>query len=203
MTRLTYAWGDDLIESGDIGLESFDMSIMQSDTPDQDFPYFKPINIVVENGIYYVNIYTCCATNRTDNYSKLLTWFGSLKETDVVKLTISSLLIGIPIQHHLGLIGAIFRCKANIKIQLDTIVSDNLAYFYLVADEIEAGYAGSLFIPSYIDSRQDSKSSPWKVIHDFVVEIIDYAVSRGTLTQDEASRLNNGKYVIIPKERFL
>jgi hypothetical protein len=202
MSINNYSWGDDLIESGDIGLESFESNLTQSNDIDNDAPFFKPINIVVENGIYYVNIYTCCATNRTDNNAKLLEFLGSLKETDVVKLTISSLLIGIPIQAHLSLIGAIYRCKAKIEIQLDTIVSDNLAYFYLVANSINKGYAGSLFIPSYIDSRQDHKSSPWRVVHDFVQEIIDHAVAKGVLTQEEADRLNSGKHVIIPNDRF-
>jgi hypothetical protein len=202
MTIIT--WADEFIETGDFGLESFSGDISQDVTGlNTVVPYFKPVNTVVENGTYYTTIYACCALNRSVLCQQLMIWLGSLKETDVVKLSITAMSTGIPIQFNLSLLAAIVRCKATIEIQLDSIVCDNLAYFYLAADKINVGYGGSLFIPSYIDSRQESKSTNWKIVHDFVQELVDRGFSKGILLEDEVERLNNGKHVVVPNARLI
>lgn len=198
------SWGDDLIPTVDnIGIESLDGQLTQGPSSDSKTPsYFNPINVVVENGIYYVNIYLCATHNNSAHKQKFLIWLASLKDTDYIKLTVSSLLIGVPIQHYIDILAAIRRSKATVDIQLDSIVTDELAYFYLIADKVTVGCCAGLFIPSYVDSRQEDKSTPWKVVHDFLSWIIEEAVTKSILTEEDADRLNSGKHVIIASAVF-
>lgn len=195
-----YAWGSDLISLDNVGLEAF-----KSEGPNpvpQSHPNFKPINIVIENGIYYTTLYVCCITPRSEACQKLMMWFASLRSTDYVKLSVASLLTDIPVVYYLPILGALVRSKATIEIQLDTIVCDTLAYFYLAADKIKLGSSGALLIPSYADAPTDTKSTPWKVVNDFITYLVNEGEHTGVLTQDDVERLHDGKSVIVHPDRF-
>lgn len=193
--EIKYTWGADLVSEDNLGLEALNDSFVHP-------CHRNPINIVVENGVIYVTAYVCGAMNHTPENQKFLIWLDSLKQTDYVKLSVSSVYMNIPIKNHLSLLAAIKRCKATIEIQLDTIVSDTLAYFYLVANKIKLGSSGALLIPSYLDSDKESKSGPWKAVHDFIQILVDDAELKGILTVDDATRLHDGKSVVIPNDRF-
>lgn len=203
-------WGTDLIPRGEnvdlnIGLESFnpDMNQRPSTTANDAMLNFKPVNIIVENGLFYATIYVCDSFDGSQTSQKLAIWLASLKDTDYVHLTLSSLLYEVPLPSLLGLMSAIASTKAKIDIHLDQIVADGLAYFYLLADKITKGTEGALFVPSYVDQREEDKSGPWKAVHDFYMWVVDEAITKGLLTADEASKLHRGSHVIIPDDRFV
>jgi hypothetical protein len=191
-----------MYDQGTMALESITSDLTQGPAVPATPSFFKPVNIAVKNGIHFVTIYACEMINREKSGQAILLFFESLKADDHVKLTISSTMMGLPIQVYLPLLGAISRCVAEIEIQLDSIVCDELAYFYLAAPKINKGTAGALYIPSYLDSRYEDKSVPWLAVNDFVAYLVDQAVARGLLTSDEANRLHGTKPVSIPNDRF-
>jgi len=191
------------LKADNIGLEYFDATISQGPTPPGGAPYFNPTNITIENGVYYATIYVCVCDNDSLIAQRLALWFGSLKETDHVKLSIASRMTNIPLSRLTTVLGAIANTKATVEIMLDQIVIDGLAYFYLLAERVCVRECGALFIPSYIDNRVEDTSKPWQAVHDFYTWIVENAVSLGRLTQEEGDRLNRGQHVIIPKGRFL
>ena len=198
----TLGWGHDMATTDGIALESFHERFEQSNNNPNAPAYFKPVNISVERGIHYVTMYACVVTGNETKLQQLLMWFGSLKETDYVKLTVLSLVLDIPANLHLPLLAAIVRCKATIEIQLNSLVGDTLAYYYLATPHVKTGAGGALFVPSYVDSRQEDKSTPWMAVHDFFSLLVQDALSRALIKEDEAHRLNNGQHVIIPLDRF-
>lgn len=198
-------FGDDLITSSNeniVGLESFSQNNVEVNVK-RNPPQYKPVNIVIENGIYYVTIYVCETVISPSLNESVMIWLDSLKPNDYVKLSVSSLLTGLLIHTHISLLAAIVRCKATIEIQLDTIVCDNLAYFYMAADKVNRQSGGALFIPSYIDSDVDKKSDTWVIIHEFVKELIDRSEGKGFLTPDEALSLHSGKPVVVSLANFV
>ena len=168
----------------------------------ENVPYFNPINITRENGIYYVTLYVCCVDNDSMLAQRLAIWLGSLKETDHIKLSVAATLTNIPFAALVTVMGALANTKAKIEILLDQIVIDGLAYFYLLADKVTALECGGLFVPSYVDQRREDTSVPWKAVHDFYEWIVSDAIVYGRLTEEEAERLNAGAPVVIPTERF-
>jgi len=204
--RTNIKWGDDLIapeQSDDIALESLTAGITATATTNRQLaPYFNPINIVVEDGIHYVTLYACCVGSDEKLIERFSVWLSQLKETDCIKLSVSALVTGIPFSEFVDLLGAFANTKAQVDIQLDQIVVDGLAYFYLLADKVTKGYAGALFIPSYTVQREEHASAPWKAVHDLYKWIVEEAVSRGRLTEEEAERLHSGNSVVVPATRF-
>lgn len=207
MTDYLSGWGDDLVRDPDfdnsnVGLESFNGEIAQGPSPTNPAPWFKPINIRVENGVQYATIYVCDAFDGTVSSQQLAIWAAGLKDTDYVHLTVMSLLIDVPLQSLLSVMSALASTKATVEIHVDMVVTDGLAYFYLLADKITRGSEGALFIPSYVDQRDQDKSGPWKAVHDFYAWVVDDAVSRQILTEEEGSKLHRGSHVIVPNDRF-
>ena len=197
-----YTWSEGLDSHNDhLGLETFNSVNDTAPAAVMD-PNFKPVNLVIENGIYYITVYLCACAGGTIENQKLLIWLSSLKDTDYVKLSVSSLYQDLSLYPYIALLGAITRSKANIEIQLDTVVCDNLAYFYLAATTINRKAGGAILIPSYLDARHEDKSTPWVVVHSSIRELIARALANNILTEDEAARLNDGQSVIIPSDRF-
>lgn len=208
------AWGEDMVTPTDgIGLESFGspMGDLTVHNPSQvtmgpvlvgSPGYFNPINISIENGVYYVTVYVCCVDNNSLLAQSLTLWFGSLKETDHVKLTVCSKITGIPPSALTTVLGALANTKATIEMILDQIVLDVLAYFYLLANKVTQKSCGALFIPSFIDQRSEDTSAPWKAVHDFYAWIVTDAVEAKRLSVEEGERLLGGEYVVIPQGRF-
>jgi hypothetical protein len=190
-----YGWGYDLFASDETGLES-----LGGNAPIN--AAFNPVNIISERGIYFVTIYICGVMKDTLLEQQIMVWFASLKPTDTVRLNIASSLTNLPLAPQLRLIAAIVRSEADINIQLDTIVTDSLAYYYLAADKVTVGDAGALFVPPYTDTRGDAKSVTWRVVHDFFSWLVDQASSKHILTEDEADKLKSGHHVILDKARF-
>lgn len=181
------------------GVEGY---ITQGPGPNGPPQFFNPANITVANGIYYATIYVCTVSNDTQLAQRLAQWFGSLRETDHVRLTVCSRMTNIPLACLTTVLGAIANTKATVEIMLDQIVIDGLSYFYLLAQKICARECGSLFIPSYIENRSEDTSAPWRAVHDFYKWIVENAVNLGRLTQEEADRLNSGQHVVIPQGRI-
>lgn len=200
------AWGDDLAiklsENDDMGLESFDATDLTQGPgqPDQA-PWFKPVNISIKDGVYYVNIYVCQLTNQSVLAQSFTTWLASLKDSDRIRLTVSSIYANIPFSSIVTLMGAFANTPAKFEILLDQIVIDGLAYFYLLADKVIKMEGGALFIPSYLGGRKEDTSLTWNAVHDFYDWLIAEAVDLGRLTQEEADLLNDGKFVVIPDDR--
>ena len=201
-----YDWGDDLLshdyENTSIGLEAFKQDLSQGTCQSNPYPFFKPVNIVVEKGIHYATLYVCQTLNGDNLTQQTAIWLSTLKETDAVHLTITSLANDVPLFAILDIMVAIANTRAKVTIHLNQIVVDSLAYFYLIVDEVEKGCAGALFIPSYVDQRDQDTSGPWKAIHDFYKHVVENAVAKGLLTTEEASKLDRGSHVVIPKVRF-
>lgn len=196
-------WGDDLLTSvtDAIGLENLEANANNLNGT-MFPPFFKPVNITIENGLFYVNIFVCQAHDQSMTAQQLAIWLGSLKETDYIHLTLSSLTLNIPLGMTVTLMSALMSTKATIDIHLDQIVMDGLGYFYLMADKVSVGDCGDLFVPSYVGQRQQDHSVPWKAIHDLFAMIVENAVTMGRLTQEEADRLNDGSHVAVPPSRF-
>ena len=203
MTK-TEGWDIPTLEGSDeIALEFLTADIDQSGAPDDNgAPYFNPCNIAIEDGIYYASIYICSCRNDMVLSQRLALWFGSLSETDIVRLTVSSTLTGIPLTEWITVLAAINNTKAQVEIQLNQIVIDHLAYFYLMCKNVKVGFGGALFVPSYVDNRASDMSGPLRAISDFFQWIVEMALGRGRITQEEAERLMNGKHVVISKERL-
>lgn len=201
-----YSWGDDMISVDQpnhaVALESFTSGMTQGSIAGPPHPFFKPINIVTEQGIHYATIYACKAVNGTTPCQQVAMWLAGLKETDQVHLTVSSLILDVPLFAILDLMAALSSTKAKINIYLDQIVSDGLAYFYLIADTIVPGHAGGMYIPSYADQREQDASGPWKAMHDFYKWVVSDATDRQLLTPEEADKLHRGSHVVIPMSRF-
>lgn len=164
--------------------------------------YFNPCNITIEGGIYYLSFYMCCSDNDAILAQRLALWFGMLKETDHVKLSVSSKLTNIPLPAMTTVLSAIANTQATVEILLDQIVMDSLAYFYLLADKVTARHCGALFIPSFVENRTQDMSGPTRAINDFYQWIVEDATSKGRLTEDEAVRLKTGEHVVVPTGRF-
>lgn len=198
-------WGEGLL-SGDeltsVGLESLITNLEQGPRGKSLAPYFKPVNIVTEDGIHYVTLYVCCLHDDDLAAQEVAIWFASLKQTDHVKLSVSSMYTPVSLSELITLMSAIASTKAKVEILLDQIVIDNLAYFYLIADVITHLDAGALFIPSYVVNRRDDNSVPWKAIHDFYDWIVDDAVQLGRLTAEEGEQLRTGHHVVLAEGRF-
>ena len=196
-------WGADLVTSseGSIGLESLDIEMTQG-RPVVETP-FNPVNIVSENGLFYVTIYACKAWDHSIHCQALSMWLSGLKETDYIHLTIMSLEMDTPLFGLINLMSALTSTKATLDIHLDSIVFDTTAYFYLLADKITKGSEGALFIPSYILQRDQDMSASYRAMHDFYKWLIEEAVSKQLLTSDEASNLNRGSHVVVPDNRFV
>lgn len=203
-------WGHDLVSpfESSFGLESFHLGLESDQIFNQGAgdkplaPWFNPASIIAEKGVFYVSLYICRLSDNMELAQRTAIWFGSLKETDHVKLSIASTVTGIPFSCLMTLLAAIANTKAKVEIILDQIVMDGLAYFYLLADKITARHAGGLFIESYVVQRKEDTSGTWKAVHDFYHWIVDDAVLRGILTKEEADSINSGSDVIIPMDRF-
>lgn len=194
---------EDILDDPFAGLESLDtLSFAQSKSVGNGVPFFNPVNIAVENGIYYVTIYACMVGDESILSQKLAIWLASLKETDHIKLSIAALKTGLPFDYLISTMAALANTKAKIEILLDQIVIDGLAYFYLLADEVTVLEGGALFIPSYVAHRSEDTSTPWKAVHDFYEWIVEDSVILGRLTEEEGQKLSSGTHVIIPVERF-
>jgi len=188
-----------------VGLENFngiDGTITQGPGVPSLAPFFNPVNIAVENGIYYITIYVCAVDNTSVTAQRLAQWFGLLRETDHVKLTVASRMTNIPLACLTTVLGAIVNTRAVVEIIMDQIVIDGLAYFYLLAQKVCVRECGALFIPSYIENRSEDTSAPWRAVHDFYKWIVENAVTLGRLTQEEGERLTSGQHVVIPVGRF-
>ena len=188
-----------------IGLESFvgvESEITQGPGMNAPVPFFNPVNISVQNGIYYVTIYVCAVDNSSILSQRLAQWFGLLRDTDHVKLSIASRMTNIPLACLTTILGAIANTKAIVEIVMDQIVIDGLAYFYLLAPRVCVRECGALFIPSYIENRSEDTSAPWRAVHDFYKWIVETAVTFGRLTHEEGERLNSGQHVVVPSNRF-
>lgn len=196
----SYAWGADLVPTIEAGLESFDMSSLMGACPIP--PQFKPVSIVVENGLYFANIYLCQTMDSSPMGQQVVLWLSSLKETDYVHLTLSSLFVDVPLRCSLAVIAALSATKATIDLHLDTMVMDQMAYLYLMIDKITVDACGALFVPSYVDQRSQDMSGPFRAVHDMFAWIVEEAVKMGRLTSEEAQRLQDGSHVIVPVERF-
>jgi hypothetical protein len=102
----------------------------------------------------------------------------------------------------INLMTALTSTKAKLSIQLDNVVYDGLAYFYLIPETIIKGTEGALFIPSYMTHRSEDASGPIKAIHDYFKWMVSKAVERGLLTAEEGDRLDRGSHVAVPDSRF-
>lgn len=189
------------IDTSSIGIESLTMG--REEKEEQIPSYFKPVVLTNKNGIYRLSIYANFTADGTKLSEQLLLFFKKLKETDEVKLTITSMTTNVPVFKYSNLISAIARCAASVEIQLDTMVDDELAYFYLAADKIKVGSMGDILIPAYCDQVPDDKSSQWKALHDFFAWIVDLAVERGILNGDEASELHQGGDIVIDRHHLI
>ena len=155
----------------------------------------NPLAIAVEQGVFYVTLYACCAANGTTTAQQLAIWLGGLKETDEVILTVSELTTNCPVQSFLTIMTAIANTPATVRIQGDTIVVSTLSYFYLLTDQIDLFPTGGLFFPSYNELRTEDISGPSRAVHDFAKWLVEKAVERGIFTEDEALRLDQGESV--------
>jgi len=196
-------WGQELISNQElvdagVALEALGLeSLTQGSQDPLVASYFKPINIVVEKGLFYVHIYACQCWDGSDAIQELAMWLGSLKKTDTIKLTVSTLYPNIPLDALIALMGSLSATPAKIHIRLDTLVMDAMAYFYLLADKILVESEGALFIPSYVTQRNDDHSLPWKAIHDFYQWLTEDAVLRQRLSEDDAAKLNSGQHIVL------
>lgn len=201
-----HAWGSDLVgvdhQNHAVALESFTAEMSQGPMSGPPHPYFKPVNIVVENGLYYATIYVCKTVNGTTLGQQVAIWLSGLKDTDQIHLTVSSLVLDVPLFAMLDLMSALASTKAKVIIHLDQVVSDSLAYFYLIADQIIPGHGGGMFIPSYADQREQDTSGPWKAMHDFYKWVVDTATANTLLTPEDADKLHRGSHTVIPMSRF-
>lgn len=155
-------------------------------------PKFESIRIRIESGVYYVTLYACgCATCPQD-MMVFLVWLDSLKETDVVKLSVLSRLSDIPVLAFSSLLAGLRRTKATIEIQLDTIVFDTVSYFYLACPNIKIGSAGALFIPSYTDKNVTNESIRNRKNLEFIASLVDSAFDRGFLSAQDRDKLHAG-----------
>lgn len=203
-------WGEDLVspinetidENSGIGLEYLQSELTQGRSGCPVPAFFKPVNIAVENGVYYVTIYVCQLFDQDLLTTQFALWLGSCKETDRIRLTVCSTITGIPNSCLIMLLTALANTKAQIEIMHDQIVMDNLAYFYLLADKIVARYGGGLFIPSYTEQRIEDASLPWKAVHDFFSWIVEDSVKRKLLTEEEGERLHKGSPVAFAPGRL-
>lgn len=203
-------WGDDLVSPfndqfglEDFAMESLDQSVFtQGPGPAPVVPWFNPTSIVAEQGVYFVSLYICRLSDDAMLAQRMAIWFGSLKETDHVKLSIASSVTGIPFSCLMTLLSAMANTKAKIEIILDQIVMDGLAYFYLLADKINARAAGGLFVQSFVEQRRQDTSGTWKAVHDFYQWIVEDAAVRGLLTDEEAQSVIDGNDIIVPLDRF-
>jgi hypothetical protein len=203
-------WGADLISPFEtqFGLEDFALESIESNVFTQGpgqapaLPWFNPASIVAEKGVFFVSLYVCRLSDDMSLAQRLAIWFGSLKETDHVKLSVASTVTGIPFSCLMTLLSAIANTKARVDIVLDQIVMDGLAYFYLLADKIIPCHAGGLFVPSFTEQRREDNSGSWRAVHDFYQWIVEDATARGTLTSEESAKLIDGLDVIVPLDRF-
>lgn len=203
-------WGHDLVSPFDspFGLESMSFGLedgnilTQGPTPRPIVPWFNPVSIVAEEGVFYASIYVCRLTDDKALTQRFAIWLNSLKETDHIKLSVSATISGIPFSALMSLLSALANTKAKIDIILDQIVMDGLAYFYLLADTILVRAAGALYIESYVEQRPEDMSATWKAIHDFYSWIVEDASVRGILTSEEAEALNGGTDVVPDLQRF-
>lgn len=199
MTRI-HDWGSDLVtdETGEPGLEALAIAgIVQGNDKNYRMSYFKPVNITVEQGVFYVSLYVCCLTDDAQLTQGLSIWLNGLKETDHIKLSVSAMFTNISYAGMISTLAAFANTKAKIEIILDQIVVDGLAYFYLLADQITRKVGGALFIPSYIDQRSEDVSAIHRAVHDLFRWIVEDAVTAGRLTQEQADRLNSGEHVVL------
>ena len=117
-----------------MGLEAFQQAVENQHTQGPmgaPAPFFNPVNMSIKDGVYYVTIYACSLGDGSPRGTAFALWLASLKETDHVRLSVSSLLLGIPYTAIVGLLAAITNTPAKVEIMLDQIVNDVLAYFYL------------------------------------------------------------------------
>lgn len=206
-----FGWGYDLTAPApDMGLESF-ISQDNVTTPSVFTqgpggaglaPYFRPVNITVQNGVFHVSIYVCHVYAFEHIRQQLFVWFGERKETDLIELSVSSLITGIPYSCLISLLSSIVNTKAKVHILLDQLVCDGLAYFYLVADKIIKRDGGALFIPSYVENRVEDMSLPTKAVTDFFKWIVEDAKRIKLLTAEEEAQLHSGSYVILDTNRI-
>lgn len=185
----------------EMGMESLDMA--PAGQRPNTAPWFNPVNITIENGVYYVTIYVCHTTDGSPLAQKLSIWLQSLKDTDHIRLSVSSLISGIPTEMMMQVLAGLVNTKAHVEILLDQIVLGELAYFYLAAKSIRSFDCGDLFIPSYRSERQVDTSAPQRAILDFYEWIVEQAVAKGRLTEEEALLLNEGHHVIVPGSRYI
>jgi hypothetical protein len=204
-------WGADLISPFEdkMGLEDFALEnietnvFAQGPSPEPVVPWFNPASIVAEKGVFFVSLYVCRLSDNMSLAQRLAIWFGSLKETDHVKLSVASTVTGIPFSCLMTLLSAVANTRAKVDIILDQIVMDGLAYFYLLADQIIPCHAGGLFVQSFVEQRREDNSGSWKAVHDFYHWIVEDATARGILTSEESEKLINGLDVIVPLDRFV
>lgn len=198
-----FGWGEEFTSpKQEEALEHYGQEIMQGGAASNTNPHFKPVNIVADNGFHYVSIYVCHTPDEAPLTQQLALWFASLKETDIVRLSVFSILYEVNLGELIHLMSAIQSTKATIEMTLDHIVFDSLGYFYLLADRVTKGSQGALLLPSYLDQRGEDFSGPKRAIFDFFKWIVDQAAEKQFLTQEEAQSIHKGNHVILPEDRF-
>lgn len=198
-----YGWGEEFsFSTHEKALEDYAPELLQGGSKSSLAPHFRPVNILADNGFYYASIYTCHTTDEAPLTQRLALWLASLKETDVLRLSVFAILNDVNLSSLIHLMSALQATKARLEMTLDHIVFDSLGYFYLLADQITKGSQGTLLLPSYLDQRGEDFSGPKKAIFDFFKWIVDQAVDKKFLTEDEALSLHKGNHVIIPDNRF-
>ncbi len=203
MMNITHGWGEELsFTSSDNALESYAPELLQGSKSSSLEPHFKPVNIVADNGFYYASVYTCHTPDEAPLTQRLALWLASLKETDILRLSVFSILYDVNLPSLIHLMSALQATKAKLEMTLDHIVFDGLGYFYLLADGIIKGSEGALLLPSYLDQRGEDFSGPKKAIFDFFKWVVDKSVDKKFLTEEEALSLHKGNHVIIPENRF-
>jgi hypothetical protein len=165
--------------------------------------YFKPATILVKDGVHHVSIFTGFSIDGTSLSQRLCIFFQELTEKDEVHLRLTSHLTNVAPVAYLSLIAAIGRCKASVKIYLDTIVDDELAYFYLACPELVIGSMGALMIPSYCQQIPEDMSSSWREVSDFFKWLVELAQDRGLITSEQAQTLHSGQDVEVDLEAYM
>lgn len=196
------AWDAEFVmqDGGDVATES--LITMGPDKNASPTGNSKPINITSDDGIFYATVYACHCQDNSVGQQQISIWLASLKDTDQVRLTVMSVCGDIDLMNTLALLTSLVSTKAKLSIYLDSIVCDNLAYFYLIPEKIIVGSEGALYIPSYSLTRSTDHSGSVKAILDFFKWITEEAAAKGILTQEEAMLLQDGTHVVIPTDRF-
>ena len=164
-------------------------------------------DIIFRDNEYYVHLDEYLfieSIYRSEMVGAIIVWLHSLKEGDVINLTITGnddWTSGIDFSLMMSLLGSFIDSKATVKTSINSLTGGMSAYSTFVSDEVTIGEFGCLMLEGLSKQNSDEHAKVGKYFFQDV--LLARGVNLGIITEDERQGLMSGKASLsIMDDRF-